>query len=504
MLFKLLGLHYVDTTTPNFAGSYLSNLSTPNTGDQLVDEQGNPITFGLVVVPYGTEPLDSSLNQGDTKFWFDLTTSPYTIRSKTKNLDDSITTLNIGFSGSANFLQKGIYDSNDDGIVNSADRLASSTQSFTLAQALSHINNAQIHSPLDDAVVNVGYVWSSSKVSTQLATKSNVAHIHPPFDGNTPTGEPSQGFVPVPPAQDETLLLKTDGTWAAIKSSYIFLDQLGDTDVVYPEDYDFLTRQADKWINSKFIASSTVEPLSDPTGKLFWYSTTGIVTQGPVTTTVGYVPSWVATTNVLGNGFAVLDSISQYPSHDNLLSELGVENELESLSTLINEAIATLHTEVLNRVTRPYPQASTAGNLVIWGDNLGNIVWDAGYSITDSISFANPSSYKLVTEHAAATNLSADNVRTVLDANAQLVIADDLVLMSCGVSNRTVTLIDAGTCSGYKYTIKKIDAGVGTVVLAAISGYQGAQTIDGSATYTITNQWDAVTIISDGFNWFIV
>lgn len=63
------------------------------------------------------------------------------------------------------------------------------------------------------------------------------------------------------------------------------------------------------------------------------------------------------------------------------------------------------------------------------------------------------------------------------------------------------TLPDASTKPGdWQYTFKKIDAGSGTVVVTAASG----TTIDGASTYTLTTQWQFVTIRRYNSNWHIV
>jgi hypothetical protein len=52
---------------------------------------------------------------------------------------------------------------------------------------------------------------------------------------------------------------------------------------------------------------------------------------------------------------------------------------------------------------------------------------------------------------------------------------------------------------GYKYNIKNLASGFSLTVDA-----NGSQTIDASLTYVINNQFQSITIISDGANWFII
>jgi len=75
---------------------------------------------------------------------------------------------------------------------------------------------------------------------------------------------------------------------------------------------------------------------------------------------------------------------------------------------------------------------------------------------------------------------------------------DDVLVVDAAAS--TVTLPSAVGIKNSVYTVKKTNAGAGNVTI----GCSGAQTIDGAATYTIANQWQYVTVISDDANWLVV
>lgn len=71
------------------------------------------------------------------------------------------------------------------------------------------------------------------------------------------------------------------------------------------------------------------------------------------------------------------------------------------------------------------------------------------------------------------------------------------ILMTTGASNRTVTLPTAADNTGRIISIKKVDSGAGTCIVDG----EGAETIDGSATYTLFNEEEAVTLHCDGTTW---
>jgi hypothetical protein len=69
-------------------------------------------------------------------------------------------------------------------------------------------------------------------------------------------------------------------------------------------------------------------------------------------------------------------------------------------------------------------------------------------------------------------------------------------LADCVTNTFTVSLPTASGISGQEYIIK--NSGTGTITVDP----DGAQTIDGAATVTLT-QWESVTIVSTGTNWII-
>jgi len=90
--------------------------------------------------------------------------------------------------------------------------------------------------------------------------------------------------------------------------------------------------------------------------------------------------------------------------------------------------------------------------------------------------------------------------QTKTDEDYTILQTDGAVMVSTGASDRTMTLPSAGTSDGKIIIIKKIDSGAGKVIVDG----NGAQTIDGSTTVNITMQYDSITIISNGANWFII
>ena len=96
-----------------------------------------------------------------------------------------------------------------------------------------------------------------------------------------------------------------------------------------------------------------------------------------------------------------------------------------------------------------------------------------------------------------------ESLRTAVDvetsATVTMVRATDHTKLCDCTSNAITVNLDAAN-AGIQYTIKKTDASANAVT---IDGF-GAETIDGAATKVINTQYESVTIVSDGTNWFIV
>lgn len=90
-------------------------------------------------------------------------------------------------------------------------------------------------------------------------------------------------------------------------------------------------------------------------------------------------------------------------------------------------------------------------------------------------------------------------VRTVTTSQTVRLI-DETILVNAASGPLTITLISA-VATPNQYTIKKIDTSANVVTVAAASG----QTIDGSPTATLPDQWNRLTLAPDGGgNWTLM
>jgi hypothetical protein len=104
---------------------------------------------------------------------------------------------------------------------------------------------------------------------------------------------------------------------------------------------------------------------------------------------------------------------------------------------------------------------------------------------------------------SAVAGVAPATVQKILGAGYTALSTDDVILVENQGSDQTITLPDATTVSGKIFDIKKLDAG-DTLFVKSVS----AQTLDGtdidSSPHTITIQYESITIISDGANWWLI
>lgn len=89
---------------------------------------------------------------------------------------------------------------------------------------------------------------------------------------------------------------------------------------------------------------------------------------------------------------------------------------------------------------------------------------------------------------------------TTITSSTALTYTQSLVFVDATLGSVTLTIPSASGNSGKQFNIKKIDASINTIILDPI----GSETIDGDTTLTVLNQYDSVTIASNGSNWFII
>jgi hypothetical protein len=141
--------------------------------------------------------------------------------------------------------------------------------------------------------------------------------------------------------------------------------------------------------------------------------------------------------------------------------------------------------------------AAQSANLQEWTDYssavIASIDTDGQISI-DSIRFGDG------TVQSTAVSASTENYRTVT-SNSYLSTNDGIVFVSCSGSTVELSLPSASGVGGTKITIKRKAGGGDNLVKILPSG---SETLDSSNSHSMVYDNEAITLVSDNLNWFII
>jgi len=127
----------------------------------------------------------------------------------------------------------------------------------------------------------------------------------------------------------------------------------------------------------------------------------------------------------------------------------------------------------------------------------GSIVSDGLVNATLYVSLTDDNQGNALSDGSNWATLSTGGSVKAKAVNYQILPGDSFIKVS---ANHTETLPDATLVTGREYTLKKTDFNATTVTIATLL----SQTIDESSTYSLVEQYQFVTVRSDGVNWWIV
>lgn len=101
--------------------------------------------------------------------------------------------------------------------------------------------------------------------------------------------------------------------------------------------------------------------------------------------------------------------------------------------------------------------------------------------------------------------LSLEQLWTTVSKSADYTVVeadrDKLIRVDATAGSKTITLLAAATAGdGFQIAIKKVDSSGNTVVIDG----NASETIDGSATLTLSTQYDVAILTCDGSNWHVI
>lgn len=134
--------------------------------------------------------------------------------------------------------------------------------------------------------------------------------------------------------------------------------------------------------------------------------------------------------------------------------------------------------------------------------NTGNTSHEGDFYITSASSATNLQNF-FIYNHPYTADFEDRSYEGVTTITTESGITDDngVIILDAATQNVDADLPTAVGRSGTRYTFKIIELGSSfTATLSAASG----ETIDGAPTYTFSNDFESIEILSDGKNWLII
>lgn len=164
-----------------------------------------------------------------------------------------------------------------------------------------------------------------------------------------------------------------------------------------------------------------------------------------------------------------VSGIATYASGETITNASNIQSNTDSISVLNDDTVYLSGLTENNNVLATY--AYERGQL-----NKTNVEYVSGIAV-----YASGSVLKSVASVSSNGNISSD-VTLVTTAAA------------------TITMTLPAPVTGQVFTVKKIDNGAGSAVV----DQNASETIDGATSKTLASQYESVTVVSDGTNWFVI
>lgn len=138
------------------------------------------------------------------------------------------------------------------------------------------------------------------------------------------------------------------------------------------------------------------------------------------------------------------------------------------------------------------------GKLSIPDSTINSLVFDSTKFVDGStIDFTVTTGTSITAEVKDSSITETKLSRTVANVSTSVTLSSDINLITGGAGGLTVTL--PSPSSGRMIFVKKVDSGAGPVTVSA-----GAATVDGASSKILYYQYESLSFVSNGTNWFIV
>jgi len=157
----------------------------------------------------------------------------------------------------------------------------------------------------------------------------------------------------------------------------------------------------------------------------------------------------------------------------------------------------TPYTPPLNNMTATAPPTTSDDDTMGYGENS---TWYDGVALTMWICRSASTGAAEWVQIWGYSSIPTQAINTASGATYSLDITNYFIKVNAASNNVTVELPPAASMFGRQFVIKRIDNSGNTVTIDG----DGTETIDGATTQPLTTQYQSMTVISDGTEWWIV
>jgi hypothetical protein len=157
-----------------------------------------------------------------------------------------------------------------------------------------------------------------------------------------------------------------------------------------------------------------------------------------------------------------------------------------------NSLYFTITSGTVRKTVAMYDDSSGATGDLYYRDSSGNF--------TRLGAGSNGSVLKVASGLPSWGSINGSFTTSTQTSNYTITSTDTVVFADATSGNVTITLPAASGLTGYRFYVKRVDSAGNTVTVAR----SGSDTIDGQTSVTMSMQYMAIGLVSNGSNWYIL
>lgn len=192
------------------------------------------------------------------------------------------------------------------------------------------------------------------------------------------------------------------------------------------------------------------------------------------------------------------------------VSSISIEN-IGSPNIALSQCIADFPADFNDRVIDAIDDKLIASSGVNISSQSGNLYFSSIINASSGISLSHSSgiyTIRTANDLYCESLQFSDNTTQVtayqqtyrnINSSASLFTTDDIIFVDCSISNVFISLPSALNIGGKKIHVKRKSGPFNLTIVPS-----GSETIDDANSFSVHHNYQAITLVSDNTNWFII